>query len=168
MKFSVGQKVVFLHEEGGGEIVGFEKGVYYVEDADGFKRKYREHELALVHSEDFYVESGANEKLENKTHSNRIEISSDEWEIDLHIEELIDSHRGMTNHEIVQKQMIEFQKFVRTARNKKIRRLVVIHGIGVGVLRSEVRAYLDGISGVEYFDEDYRQGATVVLMRYKH
>lgn len=168
MKFAIGQKVVFLHEEGGGEIVGFEKGYYFVEDEDGFKRKYREYDLAQVLSNEFIVPDEKTEQSEHHARRSKIEVSVDEWEIDLHIEELTDSHRGMTNYEIVQKQIFEFQKFLRAARSKKIRRLVVIHGVGEGVLRSEVRSILDSIPGTEYFDEDYRKGATVVILRYKH
>ena len=51
-------------------------------------------------------------------------------EVDLHIEELIDDIRGMSNGEIIQIQLKHFQKKLDEAIAKKMRSIVFIHGIG--------------------------------------
>jgi hypothetical protein len=171
MRYSIGQHVVFLHEEGGGKIISFENGIYTVQDEVGFNRKYRESELGEVHSFNHKldeIEISEPNLVQSKKGSRSV---PNNWEIDLHIEELVDSHAHMTNYEIVQKQLLELRKFVAKAQEKKIRKIVVIHGVGTGVLRSEVRNFFQPISGAEFFDGDYKeygQGATVVLLRYKY
>jgi dsDNA-specific endonuclease/ATPase MutS2 len=41
----------------------------------------------------------------------------------------------------------------------------VIHGVGEGVLKNEVRTYLENQSGIEFYDSDFREygkGATTI------
>ena len=48
-------------------------------------------------------------------------------------------------------------------------KLIIIHGVGEGVLKDEVRLFLSKKEGIEYFDADYREygkGATAVELRY--
>lgn len=172
MKFSIGQQVVFLNEEGGGIVLSFLKGVYTVEDQDGFRRNYREVELGAVHSKFPDLEDLNPTDFEEVTSQKKIKTNPEKnWQIDLHIEELVDSHVHMTNYEIVQKQLSELRKFVAKAQAKKVRKIVVIHGVGTGVLKSEVHHFFKSISGAEYFYGDYRefgQGATVILLRYNY
>lgn len=170
MKFSVGQKVVFLHEEGGGEIESFSENIYSIRDEHGFLTKYKESDLAAVHSVNHSLEHGEFEKAqEPKVY--RGKAKENVLSIDLHIEELVDDHSGMSNFDIIQKQMRELRIFVGKAQDKKVRRIVVIHGVGEGVLRSEVRQFFRGISGTEFYDGnywEYGQGATVVELKYKY
>ena len=52
---------------------------------------------------------------------------------------------------------------------KKIKEFVIIHGVGEGVLKSEIHAYLSGKSGVFYEQADFRKygmGATKVYLKY--
>ena len=45
--------------------------------------------------------------------------------IDLHIENLIESHRGMNNSEILNIQMMHFRRFLNTSISKQHRKIVV-------------------------------------------
>ena len=58
MKFSIGQKVVFLHEIGGGVVRKItQNGHYIIEDADGFDREFLPSELASVYSEEYNIDT---------------------------------------------------------------------------------------------------------------
>ncbi len=180
MLFNPGQKVVFLHESGHGIVDSIaSNGRIIILDEDGFKREYLKSQLAIVQNEQYPIDedvatnialqdqglSGANSVNTYSAERRKNDVS----EIDLHIEEITESHRGLSNHEILSRQMIAFRQFYQRARSQKKGKIVIIHGVGEGVLRYEVRSFLNKENGVEYFDADYLdygQGATVILMKY--
>ncbi len=88
-------------------------------------------------------------------------------EVDLHIEELIEDIRGMSNGEIIQIQLRHFQKKLDEAMAKKMRSVVFIHGIGKGVLKNEIISILKTIDGITYSNGSmakYGSGATEVFL----
>ncbi|HET6225775.1 MAG TPA: DUF2027 domain-containing protein [Bacteroidia bacterium] len=88
-----------------------------------------------------------------------------EMEIDLHIEELLDDYTNMSNAEIIQVQLNYFQNALDKAMNEHMRKLVVIHGVGNGRLKQEVRAILATYDNLRYFDGSYARygfGATEI------
>jgi hypothetical protein len=90
-----------------------------------------------------------------------------EMEIDLHIEELIDRHAGMSNGEIIQIQLKYFQKALDQAIAERYRKLIVIHGVGTGRLKEEVRIILSSYNNLRFHDGSYSKygfGATEVLI----
>lgn len=183
MSFQVGQKIVFLHDAGGGKILEILEKRYLILDDDGFERLCLANEIGPVHGSEYRIDDTAikgineDESFATGSHASRsgqltgsrkpVEV----WEIDLHIEALTDSHSGWTNTDIVRKQMLEFRSFFKRAQSRRIRKLVVIHGVGTGVLKEEVREFLRKQDGVEFFDADYAEygkGATAVELRYNH
>lgn len=182
MKFQIGQRVVFLNDQGGGVIQSInEKALYIIEDEDGFVRPYRENQLAEIQGEDYKVndediaiikEEALQTRVKHVTFhevDRRSKHEIDVWEVDLHIENLIDSHRDLTNTEILRRQMSAFKLFFNKARSQSIRKMVVIHGVGEGVLKSEVRSFLDQLDTIEYYDSDfveYGKGATTIEVNY--
>jgi len=86
-------------------------------------------------------------------------------EVDLHIEELIDSHKGLTNAQILAIQLERFEKELDYCLNNGIRKFIVIHGVGNGKLKQEIIAILKSVEDIEFFDasyKDYGFGATEV------
>ena len=61
-------------------------------------------------------------------------------EVDLHIGELLDDTRGMSNSEMLNYQLDKFREVMEQNKNKHGQRIVFIHGKGEGVLR---KALLD-------------------------
>ena len=187
----IGSKVRFLNEVGGGIITKVLSSTkVIVENEDGFdeehfiknlveessRKDYKldgiEHNLAVQEK----IASESKEKqLEDfyqKTKSlNRIE-TSDEIEVDLHIEELIETHKGMTNAHILDVQMANFKRELNIAIRKKVNKLIIIHGVGEGVLKSEIRRELyDCYPSIEHHDANYRKygyGATEILIYTYH
>lgn len=92
------------------------------------------------------------------------------YEVDLHIEHIIDNYKGLSNAEIVMMQIAELNKYLRLAINNMQERLVVIHGVGKGKLRDEVHRILDETPEVGSFSNEwhgsYGFGATEVLFKY--
>jgi hypothetical protein len=86
-------------------------------------------------------------------------------EVDLHIHELVERYKHLSNHEIVGIQLRHFKDALEGARMAKVRKLIVIHGVGKGVLRAEIRKELSQTERCAYEDAnylDYGFGATEV------
>ncbi len=94
---------------------------------------------------------------------------SDPKEVDLHIEELVEDHRGMSNSEILETQMARFTAELEEAVRSNKRRIVFIHGVGNGKLRFKIRHELDRkYPRLKYQDASFREygyGATMVILR---
>jgi len=90
-------------------------------------------------------------------------------EVDLHIEQLIDDFRNLSNGEIVIIQMNNFHKELELAISNKTKKIIFIHGVGSGVLKSEIRKSLDkSYPHLKYQDasfKEYGYGATMVILR---
>lgn len=179
MNYKVGEKIGFLFEKGGGTIVKIEsESKITVLDDSGFDRIMSKTEIVKIHSIDYKLESFTNNINDDESLStanyfvskeklNGSRKSSDVWEIDLHIEELLDSHIGLSNTEILVKQMTEFRSFFKKAQEKMISKLIIIHGVGEGVLKNEIRTFLSKKENIEYFDAsylEYGKGATEVRL----
>jgi hypothetical protein len=88
-------------------------------------------------------------------------------EVDLHIEELIDSHSGLTNAQILAIQLERFEKEMEYCLSNNMRKLIVIHGVGNGKLKQEITAILKSMDGISYHDASYKHygfGATEILI----
>ncbi len=97
-------------------------------------------------------------------------IESARLEIDLHIENLVDNMRGLSNADIVKIQLDTLQRYLNLAIVHRQERMVVIHGLGKGRLREEVHAILKTTKEVARFKNEwsgkYGFGATEIWFRY--
>lgn len=184
MSFNLGEKVGFLYETGEGIVCKVINSTHYmVEDDTGFERTFQTNELVRIYGKDYKLSDSSDlqmnedETLSEPKHSVKKEQLTgsrrpvDVWEIDLHIEEITESHLGLSNYQILTKQLAEFKSFYKKARQNHIRKIVVIHGVGEGVLKEEIRTYLSKQEGIEYFDADFREygkGATTVEIHYNY
>lgn len=178
--FQVGKIVGFLHEKGTAEIVEIKGEKILIRDSDGFDREVLSSELIEIHSLNFdkiplkaasetdlekakgIIKSRQEEKaIKSKQHQ-----GITEWELDLHIEELVDSISGLNSTDMILKQLSSLKQKFNAAKNQRVNRLVVIHGVGEGVLKNEIRSFLAKQEGIEVLDADFRKygnGATLVV-----
>lgn len=182
MNFFVGQSVKFLNEPGEGKIISaLNNGNWLVQSSDGLEYEYAEKYLVPLSSQDDY--KGLSQKAEDELIRNKLAAEdaiqkkikkaksnheSRELIIDLHIYELTDSSKNMSNHEMLLLQMKHFRAKMAESKAKKIHRLVIIHGVGEGVLRSEIRHALRNYDFIEFGDADYNlygYGATEVIFK---
>ncbi|MGE0636465.1 MAG: Smr/MutS family protein [Bacteroidia bacterium] len=195
MKFNTGDQVSFLNEPGGGTISAFKgRSIAIIRMDDGLEIPYsvdqlvsksRQHEkpreepkkieLPKIEPDVFLnevkkipVEKIIREKekpLPKKISKARTPI---EDEVDLHIENLLPSHRGMSNGEIIDVQLRHFTKALDNAIRNNYYKIVFIHGVGKGRLREEIIAILNTYSGITYRAASYERygwGATEVLIK---
>lgn len=90
--------------------------------------------------------------------------------IDLHIEKLSDNWKHMSNAEIFDMQLKEFEKWYDLAVAHMQPSLIVIHGIGSGRLRDEIHGILKTRREVKTFinqyDPRFGYGATEIFFQY--
>ena len=91
-------------------------------------------------------------------------------EIDLHIEQLVPNYKGLSNNEIIKKQLDTFEHYLHLAIVHRQERMIVIHGLGKGKLRDEVHHILKNTKEVSRFKNEwsgkYGFGATEITFRY--
>ena len=187
MNFKIGDKVRFLNSDGHGiitKILDLER--VELENNYGFLEDYKISELVPERKqEDYQTENLAfdqeiksklnSEKTNNKNFDLKRKFrhlesygSKERVVLDLHIENLLDSHNGMSNSAILKIQMSHFKSFLNKSIDKKQRKIVVIHGVGEGVLRHEIRKELDIYHPYfEYYDasyDDFGYGATEIRL----
>ncbi len=195
MELKIGERVKFLNDHGEGTVISFPRtGWVMVEDKDGFSYEHAAEELVPVgnwnkeydryaktqpdimdvveRNLDQNVAKKANEQfklLYKNKDANNVQRKGEAMEVDLHIHELLDTHNNMSNSEIIAVQLEHFERTLRIAENKKISRVVYIHGIGQGILRAEIRKMLhDYYPNCEFMDAPYSHygyGATEVRIR---
>ena len=187
MSFQLGDKVRFLNADGFGVITKvIDSYKVEVENEYGFEEIYNLKELVSERSEeDYKTENSAFDeeiklKLKADKNSNSVNELNKKFKnlnksihkerpiLDLHIEKLIDSHIGMSNSQILNIQMSHFKSFLSHSIAKKSRKIVVIHGVGEGVLRHEIRKELDIYHpNFEFHDASYDEfgyGATEIRL----
>ena len=92
---------------------------------------------------------------------------ANEMEIDIHIQELIEDYGHLSNSEIIQIQLKHFQNALNIAIEGNYRKLVVIHGVGVGRLKQEVRNLLSAYDNLQVYDASFAKygfGATEIII----
>ncbi|MDC1403799.1 hypothetical protein N8328_05280 [Crocinitomicaceae bacterium] len=165
----IGSKVSFLHSTGRGVIKEILNQKYLVEDEFGFDNWHSAEELVplmQVSDKELFASTSNKEGESPKKDKLFSKPPKEEWKIDLHLENLLDSHREMTNHEIVTLQLRYFKNFLQKARNARIPQFIVVHGKGTGKLKSEIQNLVRDIKGAEMFDADYMQGASIIEQKY--
>jgi len=97
-------------------------------------------------------------------------IEAFKYEVDLHIEKLTSSKKGLSNAEIVQLQLDTLRHYLQLAIVHHQERMIVIHGLGKGKLREEVHAILKQTPEVSRYKNEwsgrYGFGATEIYFRY--
>lgn len=97
------------------------------------------------------------------------QLNSDIEEVDLHIEQLVEDHSGMSAGEIIDLQLSRFTISLDGAIKGKTKKIVFIHGMGNGKLKYEICKILDRkYPKLRYQDasfKEYGYGATMVLLK---
>jgi len=167
--FSKGDRVRFLHQAGEGLVVEVEDGgkTLLIEDSDGFPMRFAAKECLpmpnLAEEAKAYAskEITKGELLERNVDEHVLKASQKEFdvkyrnpdatnmrkrdehmEVDLHFHALTGARDRATPHEMLTLQMEHFDRMMRRADEKRIPRVIFIHGVGQGRLRQEIREAL--------------------------
>lgn len=176
MYFNIGKKVAVLDDILKGVIVSLNGQVVGIKDNDGMVYEYNQNELVVIEEDQHQLSkySDINNPLFNdKLQDQKVKVSSFKkenneviLEVDLHINQLIKSTTGMDNFEMLSLQLETAKRKIEYAISKRISKIIFIHGVGEGVLKSELH-YLFGRYPVRFYDASYKKyglGATEVYI----
>ena len=118
---------------------------------------------------DLSLLSQAGYKIYGEGKIHRHNLSSARSVIDLHIEKLTDSWQHLSNKQILDMQLKEFEKFYELALLHHLDRMIVVHGIGKGRLREDIHDILRHKKEVKSFVNQYHAqfgfGATEIFFK---
>lgn len=175
-RIQVGDMVSVLDDKIDGRVTRVQGNSVFLITRDGFEMEFQIHELiktdhaALSYSVPPLPLYEEEKKGKKKTVISKKNKFLTTMEVDLHIEKLLDNTRGMDNYDILNHQIQTAQRQLEFAIRKKIQRLIFIHGVGEGVLRTELEFLLNKYEGISYQDADYQKygnGATEVFISQK-
>ncbi|HRH69335.1 MAG TPA: Smr/MutS family protein [Flavobacteriales bacterium] len=187
VKLKVGDRVAFVDEVGGGVVLETPiAGRVRVRTDDGFvlirsvkelvpydpaqiKQAYRvsDHQASMVAANDVMEENRRKRRSSKPGKTPRKPEDAGVAEVDLHLHELVEDETRLSQGERLSYQLAYFERTLEAAIRDGKRKLIVIHGVGEGVLREEVRKMLQFYDGVRFHDADmgrYGAGATEVLI----
>ncbi len=153
----------------------FQENDYFEEDALIYylMREDLPEEELLVSAGD--LERAMNEKrrADQPTRVKRKRVGQPEKakvvEVDLHINQLLDTMTGMNNADILEYQLKKFNETMQTHLKQKGKKLVFVHGKGDGVLRqailSELKKKYPSCYSQDASFKEYGFGATMVTIR---
>ena len=146
----------------------YEKTKYFAQNAMVISLLEPDMEMEVAKLTETEVAKVVLEKEEPKVVVKRA-ASPDLVEIDLHIHELLEDTRGLSNHEMLEVQLGRFRNELESAIANGTRRIVFIHGIGNGTLKQELRKELSTKYKKYYFQDasfkEYGYGATMVILK---
>ena len=173
--FQAGDRVKFLDFDGEGVVIRYlDNDQILVESSHGFEEAHFLNDILPIDSETDRVsayrhipvtEQSSSKKVKPSSSAKNIKKNGQYWEVDLHIETILDRYQHLSNYEIVQIQLKKCKNAVERAIQKNVYKLIIVHGKGSGVLREEVHQLLNNYS-VEIRDskfQDYGGGATEVF-----
>ena len=146
-------------------------GEFVIEDEHGFDQLRREEELVLYQASAFdhiEIETFENRYVKQNPFAKKRNKQAQIPVIDLHIENLLNAHGHMANHEIVLFQLDNCKKQLDKHIERGTNQLMIVHGVGKGRLREEVRYLLNSYPNIEYMDEHWSDkgiGATKVFVK---
>lgn len=163
-----------LDEAVEGKVIEIQENLITLETEEGFPLQYLASQLIKIDGtievtnyEAFRVKQ---EKEVSKRKKSQVtkpkERNAPKMEVDLHINQLTKTTKGMTNFDMLNLQLDTAKRQLEFAIQKRIPKVVFIHGVGEGVLREELN-YLFKKYPVDFYDAEYQKyglGATEVYI----
>ena len=176
MCLEIGNKVAVLDDVLKGKVVHVLGDEITIETSDGMVFKFNSSELVRIDVEQHELSKFSdinNSLLKDKIAQNppkkslfKKEKKEVILEVDLHINKLTKSTRNMDNYDMLNLQLDTAKNKIEFAISKRISKVVFIHGVGEGVLRSELQRLLNKYP-VKFYDASYKKyglGATEVYI----
>lgn len=177
MQFKVGDFVEVLDEALSGVIIFIKNNNTIIQTSDDFELEFDVSQLIKVDNPKLLRSSLFDDDTFEKIHSDknpkkkkfvgvkRKERTQPAMEIDLHIHKLLPSTKGMQKHDILTYQLDTVKRKIAFAMEKRIQKIVFIHGVGEGVLKLELEYLLKHYDNLKFYDANYQKygvGATEV------
>ena len=179
-KFEIGDKVAVLDDDISGVVIKVKNNEISVETTDNFVMTFFVNELVKIYNSNelsvFFSTQSLGSVLKDKEEPKKRSFvkekrsRKDEFvlEVDLHIEKLVPSKRGMSNYDILTLQMETAKRQLDFAIKNRMPKVVFIHGVGEGVLKAELDFMLGRYDTISFQDANYQKyglGATEVYIK---
>jgi dsDNA-specific endonuclease/ATPase MutS2 len=178
MIFNIGDKVSVLDDNMDGVVIKVQSNQVTIETTEGFELNFHPKELIISNNSTDFKNSISNfnstlikkEKEIPKPRSFVKEKRVKEIpppEFDLHIEKLVKNFKGMTNYDILTLQSETAKRHLDFAIKNRIPKIVFIHGVGEGVLKSELDFMLARYNNIDFKEGNYQKyglGATEIFI----
>lgn len=175
--FEIGDHVAWIDDDLQGKVMAFQNQTLLIETTDGFEIKANANELVLLPAQNAlkvdWEELQKTKLSELQKPTANLPTKKDKkkkqaaLEVDLHIHELVENTKYMSNFEMLNIQLDTAKRQIEFAKQKRIKRVILIHGVGQGVLKSELETLLRRDEEVNFYDADYKTyglGATEVYI----
>lgn len=178
MELRPGDKVELLDDDLSGIVQEIDGTDISIKTEDGFIMSFPAEQLVKIEDdidpadiEGFDFDEVLKEKKPVKKPKSRSVRSKDKqqppMEVDLHINQLVRSSKGLSNHEMLNLQLDTARHKLEFAIRNRIQRIVFIHGVGEGVLKMELEYLFGRYPDIRFYDADYQKyglGATEVYV----
>ena len=179
--FEIGDKVSVLDDAIDGVVTKINQNEITITTEDDFLLTFKSEELVKINKgslSNLFSSKSVSQVLSEKQEPVKRSFAKEKkskredfvLEVDLHIEKLVPSIKGLSNHEILNIQMDTAKGQLEFAIRNRMQKLVFIHGVGEGVLKSELEFMLgryEQISFQEASFQKYGFGATEVYIKQK-
>lgn len=174
--FTKGDKVSVLDDNMTGIVEAVSGTTVSVLTEDGFVLDFSENELIKIEKENLAVSSQEVQsviaekevpKRKKPLKPKKREKEIPPMEVDLHIHQLVSSTKGLTNYDMLTLQLDTARRQLEFAIKKRIPKVVFIHGVGEGVLRTELEYLFGRYDNITFYDANYQKygvGATEVYI----
>lgn len=177
MKFKIGDTVAVVDDVVKGKVIAINNNIISMLTTEDFTLQFYENELVKIEVEQselakkVVVPSYLARKEEYKKGRKKATFKKQKGEImpmevDLHITKLVKSTKGMDNYDILSMQVDTAKYKLEFAIRNRIPKIIFIHGVGEGVLKTELK-FLFNRYNVKVSDASYQKyglGATEVYI----
>ncbi len=172
-----GDKVSVLDDAIDGVVVDVKGNEVIIETTDGFNLTFKSNELIKIgNGSDMNFSFNKSQIISEKevakpNYTNTEKKSKKEIPVpdfDLHIEKLVKNHKSLSNYDILTIQTETAKRHIEFAIRNRIPKIVFIHGVGEGILKSELDFMLGRYDNISFQDanfQKYGSGATEVYFK---
>ena len=171
MEFKVGDTVAVLDDVIKGKVIEVLTDKIVMQSEDGFSFDFLPKELVVIKQSQRELSKFSD--ISNESLLEKINYTSGKrnapkfktanlndkrppMEVDLHIHHLTASTKGMDNYDMLNLQMNEAKHKLEFAIKNRIPKIVFIHGVGQGVLKSELE-YLFKNYNVKFYEASFQK-----------
>lgn len=176
MKIKKGDYVEVIDDSIIGKVLRFNDKEIAILTVDGFELTVQPDEVIPFKKEGFSVANyevasvlaeKERPKRKQRPVAPKKQRNEPRMEVDLHIHQLVKSTKGMGNYDMLNLQLETAEHKLNYAIKNRIQKIVFIHGVGEGVLKTELEYLFGRYDNVKYYDADYSKyglGATEVYI----
>ena len=178
MNLSVGDQIYVTDERLEGVLLSFTDDDVTIECPDGFEYTFSIDKVYKINEEGEVenkpkvapvIKSPSNRKIGAPSNGVTLVFNTKNTVVDLHLEVLAPyNHQSYSDAAALVLQLEVVSELIREANRQRIRKFVLVHGVGKGKLRKEIRRFLaDSYPEIEFLDGNYQKfggGATELII----